>query len=183
MKMQNKLILLATTLFLFLLSACADNSSSSDSGSGSGTGSTQDTVTYTSSFSITKSGNDWKISANGIPLHPVSSTDFVNAYKAQSYSLTLNAQPSAAGSTTALSSQFPKAFGITLDGVKLDPLTAECYDASGTKQSNAQQSCTYRQDALQTIRDLKFDDYFGHSQPNTGAYHYHAYSNAAAKEI
>ncbi len=134
-----------------------------------------------SSFSITQSGNNWEITANGIPLHPLAQSAYVNTYAAQAYHITLTTTP-AIDTITELAAEFPKAFGITLDGVKLDPLTAECYDANGNRIRNPA-TCLYRQDALQTFSDLGFDEYYGHVQPHSGAYHYHAYSEAAAREI
>ena len=175
--MKNKHKLLFSAACVLLLSGCGGGSSNSSTSDDNNSSNTE------SSFTISSQNDSWQIIANGTPLHDLDPDAYANTYQTQSYSLTLDATPNLATADTQISDEFPKAFGITLDGVKLDPLTAECYDASGNRQSNPTSSCTYRQDALQTISDLGFDDYFGHVQPNRGSYHYHAYSSNAAKLI
>lgn len=103
------------------------------------------------------------IVSNGLPNHETG--EFPNAgnpntISEQHYSLSLPTAPELASEPTTYN--VPQAFGIAVNGVKIDPFAAEWY------QNN--RNSGWQLAAL--ANPLGFDDQNAHVQPN-GAYHYH----------
>jgi len=114
-------------------------------------------LTSTVSFSCTATTRT--MTSNGLPDHAPGTfpnPDCPNTISAQSVTQATTLTP-----VVDVQSQV-KEPGHLLNGVKLDPATAESYQNAGT----------WRIEAIQAYRDLGLDDSNAHVQPS-GAYHYH----------
>ena len=128
----------------------------------------------TSSVNITIEGNTRVITANGIPDHLTGrfpNQDNPNAIRAQSYRYTMPKAPEANTRAIALVRQ---PFGIALNGVQLDPGTAEYWQ--GDHDSG------WHYDAKGNAYSLGLDTNNAHVQPN-GAYHYHGIPIALLEKL
>ena len=113
----------------------------------------------TSTVSFTCSATTRTMTSNGLPDHAPGTfpnPDCPNAISAQQVTQATSLSPVVDATSTA------KEPGHLINGVKLDPGTAESYQNAGT----------WRIEALQTYRGLGLDDSNAHVQP-TGSYHYH----------
>lgn len=140
-----------------------------------------ETLMESNSVNITMSGGNRVITANNIPSHMVGlfgggmGSLNPNAITAQNNTYTITASPTAAASITSLlnTSMGPAyAFGVALNGVKLDPVAAEPFpnSAQGTMDPNV--NWEWNLEALNLTADLGLDCNYAHVQPN-GEYHYH----------
>jgi hypothetical protein len=114
-------------------------------------------------LSVTVENGVRTIVSNGLPNHETG--EFPNAgnpnvISEQHYNLSLPTAPEFASDPTTYN--VPQAFGIAVNGVKIDPFAAEWY------QNN--RNSGWQLAAL--ANPLGFDDQNAHVQPN-GAYHYH----------
>jgi hypothetical protein len=105
------------------------------------------------------------VRADGIPDHQPG--QFPNrgnphSIKQQNYDFRVPVHPAKTGRITQLGHQN---FGIALNGVPFDPLTAEYW--------NRDRSSGWNVEAMSGAMDLGLDQHNAHVQPN-GAYHYHA---------
>jgi hypothetical protein len=115
----------------------------------------------TSTVSFSCSGTTRTMTSNGLPDHQPGTfpdPDCPNTITAQSVTQATTLNPSVVSSTGAS----VKEPGHLVNGVKLDPATAESYQNAGT----------WRIEAIQTYRNLGLDSSNAHVQPS-GAYHYH----------
>lgn len=127
------------------------------------------TLSETSSYSMTISGDLRIISANNIPDHTVG--DFPNAeVSAQSKTYEIDLTPSISSSLTPLLGENgPQSrFGILFNGVELDPIAAEPWPHEGLQSPDANWEWNY--EALNIFIALDINN--AHVQP-TGEYHYH----------
>jgi hypothetical protein len=126
---------------------------------------TQTTAKFgTNQVSITVSGGERVINANGIPDHKPG--DFPrrgnpNSISAQSYNLKVPSNPKVAAQPVSAAHAL---FGVALNGVPFDPATAEFW--------NNDRSSGWNYEANTGFLNLGLDEHNAHVQP-TGAYHYH----------
>ncbi|MDB4617585.1 YHYH protein [Verrucomicrobiales bacterium] len=119
---------------------------------------------------IRKRSDEITIEANGMPDHRVgqfSNPQNPNEIAEQRHDIVIPADPKPAATITHIHGGgpgSPKVFGITLDGVLIEPGTAETW--MGDRQSG------WNYEALGGAVPLGLDTNFGHVQP-TGLYHYH----------
>jgi len=118
----------------------------------------------TSFANVTNLATTRVVTANGIPDHLVG--QFPNSgnphqIAAQSVSLAVTLFPVQAGRATSAQGWV---FGVSLNGVVFDPMTAEYW--RGDRQSG------WNYDALGGAVGLGLDENYGHVQPD-GTYHYH----------
>ena len=130
-------------------------------------------LTPASSCTMTTTGTQRVIEANGIPTHPVGA--FPNrrnphTIREQRYYFRIPSQPDIADQPTPLIRQ---PFGIALNGVLFDPGTAEYYQRDRNSKWNYE--------ALSGQISLGLDENHAHVQPN-GAYHYHGLPTALFNE-
>lgn len=128
----------------------------------------------TNKISITIKGSTRVITANGIPDHLTGrfpNRDNPNAIRAQSYRYTIPLTPKANKRAIPLVRQ---PFGIALNGVLLDPGTAEYWQ--GDDDSG------WHYDAKGNAYSLGLDTNNAHVQPN-GAYHYHGIPIALLEKL
>lgn len=114
---------------------------------------------------IDQAGGYRYIASDGLADHPTGA--FPNrgnphTITEQDYAFRVPLTPRLAGRTTALGHQN---FGVALNGVPFDPLTAEYW--------NRDRSSGWNIEAMSGAMNLGLDDNNAHVQPN-GAYHYHA---------
>ncbi len=122
------------------------------------------------------------ISANGIPEHKVG--QFPNrgnphAIRAQRYDFRVPAEPEPAKQITSINSAGRRGppnlpFGIALNGVLLDPGTAEFY--------NGDRRLGWNYEALGGAVPLGIDENHAHVQPN-GGYHYHGLPSMLLQQL
>lgn len=126
-----------------------------------------------SEIDVTEDDTSVKIEANGIPDHKVGrfpNRENPSEISEQGYDIVLPANPEPAPEITFLHSApgqpapRPLAFGITMDGVIIQPDTAEFW--MGDRQKN------WNYEALGGAVGLGLDTNYAHVQP-TGMYHYH----------
>lgn len=126
-----------------------------------------------SEIEVIENGESVKIEANGIPDHkvgPFPNRKNPTEISEQGYDIEFPANPEPAAEITYLHSApgqrapRPLAFGITLDGVIIQPDTAEFW--MGDREQN------WNYEALGGAVGLGLDTNYGHVQP-TGMYHYH----------
>ncbi|MEE9368676.1 MAG: YHYH protein [Pontiella sp.] len=129
-------------------------------------------------------GDELKVTANGIPEHKVG--EFPNrgnphTIEPQKYSFSLPANPSAEKKVISLPGQSNSGrgapnmpFGIGLNGVVMDPDTAEFW--LGDRNSG------WNYEALGGAVTLGIDENHAHVQP-TGAYHYHGMPTGLLDEL
>jgi hypothetical protein len=158
-----------TIVLVMLVAACSDSVDPTEAGGGG-----SDASPYAGSYTImndttgtevtvTVDGGTRRIVANGLPNHETG--EFPNAgnpnsISAQSYDISLPADPKPSAEPTAYN--VPQPFGIAYNGVIIDPFAAEWFNddpASGWQLA-----------AL--ANPLGFDEQNAHVQPS-GAYHYH----------
>lgn len=113
------------------------------------------------------------IESNGIPNHETGqfpNRQNPNSISAQKHVYTVPLNPKKNMLSTALKRQ---PFGIAINGVPLDPGTAECFgQARGQRPSGV---CAWSVEAIVGgLGQLGLDEHNAHVQPN-GAYHYHGY--------
>tara|TARA_B100000941_G_scaffold184607_1_gene132698 strand:- start:221 stop:1168 length:948 start_codon:yes stop_codon:yes gene_type:complete len=181
--MKTKLSLLFLCIFIY---NCADEESDSSDNASDGEcspliavdssrGECTETLSYTSEFSMTTSGDLRKITANNIPAHNVGL--FGNAAGAlnpntitpQNSSYDIDLTPSVANSKTQLFDNGPAySFGILLSGIEVDPVAAEPWPH--TKPVTNSHNWDWNLEA--TMVDIGLDCNTAHVQP-TGKYHYH----------
>jgi hypothetical protein len=122
-------------------------------------------LSETSNITINEGGSFTTIASNNIPDHVVGAfpnSSNPNTIAAQNETYTITATPSIASSTTPLLDGRPMySFGITLNGVELDPEAAEPFGGSNWE---------WNLNALSN--GLGLDCNNAHVQPN-GKYHYH----------
>lgn len=141
-------------------------------------GSCTETLPYTSEVVMTVSGNTRSITANGIPGHMVGLFGNVsgslnpNAISEQNARYSMTANPEKSSSITYLfdPASGPKyVFGITLNGVEIDPEAAEPWPHTRPVNFNTA-NWEWNLDAMSI--NLGLDCNNAHVQP-TGKYHYH----------
>jgi hypothetical protein len=118
----------------------------------------------TNRLSITVSGGERVIEANGWPDHTPGQfprRGNPNRISAQNYNFHLAAHPQTAEKPTPVDHGL---FGVALNGVPFDPATAEFW--------NNDHSSGWNYEANSGFIDLGLDEYNAHVQPS-GAYHYH----------
>jgi len=118
----------------------------------------------TNRVTITVTGGERIISANGLPDHQPG--DFPrpgnpNSISAQNYNFHLPAHPEVAAHPTPAGHSL---FGVALNGVPFDPGTAEFW--------NRDPRSGWNYEAKSGFINLGLDEHNGHVQP-TGVYHYH----------
>jgi hypothetical protein len=121
------------------------------------------TAIGTNRVSITVSGGERVISANGLPDHEPGkfpNSHNPNTIEPQNYRFRVPNAPIVAAKPTAVSHAL---FGIAINGVPFDPATAEFW--------NGDRDWNY--EANTGFMNLGLDDNNAHVQPS-GAYHYHA---------
>lgn len=114
--------------------------------------------------SITEEGGLRVIESNGIPDHETGrfpNRDNPNSIREQDYHFTMPLEPIVNPDPQELNHLL---FGVALNGVPFDPMTAEFYRRDPRTGWNYE--------ALGGAVDLGLDEHHGHVQPN-GAYHYH----------
>jgi hypothetical protein len=119
----------------------------------------------TNRVSITISGGERVIKANGLPDHTPGQfprPHNPNTIYAQSYDLKVPSSPFVAGQVTSAGHAL---FGVAINGVPFDPSTAEFW--------NDDRSSGWNYEANTGFMNLGLDQNNAHVQP-TGAYHYHA---------
>ena len=119
----------------------------------------------TNHVSITVTGGERLIEANGFPNHVPGQfprQGNPNTIAAQNYHFHLPLSPQVADKPTAVRHLL---FGVALNGVPFDPGTAEFY--------NNDPASGWNYEAKSPFINLGLDDHNAHVQPN-GAYHYHA---------
>jgi hypothetical protein len=113
--------------------------------------------------SITVSGGERVIRANGLPDHPAGQfprRGNPNRISSQSYAFHLPVTPRALEKPTPVQGMI---FGVALNGIPFDPGTAEFWNGDPN----------WNYEAKSGFIDLGLDENNAHVQPN-GAYHYHA---------
>ncbi len=118
----------------------------------------------TNRVSITITGGDRVIQANGIPDHPPGKFPRLgnpNSVAAQNYNFHVPLTPQAASSAISSARWW---FGIAVNGVPFEPGTAEFW--------NREPGSKWVYEAKSGFINLGLDEYDAHVQPN-GAYHYH----------
>ncbi|MDF1849481.1 MAG: YHYH protein [Verrucomicrobiales bacterium] len=129
----------------------------------------------TTEVSISEKGDEKQIVSNGMPNHKVGrfpNRANPNEIREQSYDIVIPENPEVSDRTTSTienpggGGRPPRlrVFGITLDGVLLEPGTAEFWQ--GKRDSG------WNYEALGGAIPLGLDENYGHVQPN-GSYHYH----------
>ena len=118
---------------------------------------------------ISKKPESISIVSNGLPDHKVGrfpNRSNPNTISEQSHDIILPGDPEPAPTITYIheGQETPKVFGITLDGVLIEPGTAEVW--MGDRASG------WNYEALGGAVPLGLDTNYGHVQP-TGLYHYH----------
>ncbi|MEM1354860.1 MAG: YHYH protein [Planctomycetota bacterium] len=111
------------------------------------------------------------ITSNGIPDHEPGrfpNRGNPNRITEQSYRYRMPASPEANDEPTAMRG----VIGVALNGVPMDPGTAEFWDPDGRNSRSRDRSSGWNYDALSGKINLGLDDSNAHVQP-TGAYHYH----------
>jgi hypothetical protein len=122
-----------------------------------------------SKATIRKSSDEISIRSNGIPDHkvgPFPNPGNPNEISEQSQDVVIPGNPEPAPDITFIHDGrgVPQVFGITLDGVLIEPGTAEVW--MGDRASG------WNYEALGNAVPLGLDSNYGHVQP-TGKYHYH----------
>lgn len=145
-------------------------------------GACSETLNFTPQYNESISGSTRTITCNNIPDHKVGLFGNVNgainpnAISEQSKSYDITTSPIEAGSFISLiqtTGTFPTAgpkyaFGILLNGVKLDPVAAEPFPHEGAMSANA----NWEWNLEATNVRIGLDCNNAHVQP-TGEYHYH----------
>lgn len=137
----------------------------------------QSAEAFTGDVTISTSGGECSLQSNGIPNHDFNvNGSFANPVSAQNNTYNITTSPAMAASTT------PLALGesaIFLNGVKLDILSAACYNVGGESLGNEKIGCgadeianPWRYDPLSSLNSFGADDNNAHTQPD-GTYHYH----------
>jgi hypothetical protein len=126
---------------------------------------------YDGRISITVTGNTCTIDSNAVPNHNFNATGrFRNAFRPQTQTYVVTAQPRANARPTALSLQVDN--GVFLNGVKLDLLAAGCYGVANGKIGCNDMRMPYRYDPMASTAEFGTDEHNAHTQPD-GTYHYH----------
>ncbi|PZD71267.1 hypothetical protein C1752_07253 [Acaryochloris thomasi RCC1774] len=127
----------------------------------------------TNQVRIQLEGDSRYIYANGIPDHTHGSfpnPGNPNSISPQTYRFRVPTTPKLATQITALRGSL---FGVALNGIPLDPGTAEVWTSQGPSHAfSAQNKAEWRYEALSGRINLGIDQSHAHVQP-TGAYHYH----------
>ncbi len=184
---MKKLLLFITLIFLFscendneeVISSCVSDLEIDQS-----RGDCNESINFTSEFSMTTTNNERIISSNNIPDHLVGlfgggqgslnpneiSPQFENYVISciPTVNPTLTSLLNDAGQGQNLGPQY--AFGIMLNGIELDPVAAEPFPHNGNL-SDPNNNWEWNKEALNV--NLGLDCNNGHVQPN-GKYHYHA---------
>ena len=184
---MKKLLLFITLIFLFscendneeVISSCVSDLEIDQS-----RGDCNESINFTSEFSMTTTNNERIISSNNIPDHLVGlfgggqgslnpneiSPQFENYVISciPTINPTLTSLLNDAGQGQNLGPQY--AFGIMLNGIELDPVAAEPFPHNGNL-SDPNNNWEWNKEALNV--NLGLDCNNGHVQPN-GKYHYHA---------
>ncbi len=131
----------------------------------------QDGRTYTAKVDIAANGATCTIASNAVPNHDFNATGrFANAFREQSQTYTITANPKAAASPSELSLRYDNA--VFLNGVKLDLLAAGCYGVGDGFIGCFDMDTPYRYDPMGGSADFGADEHNAHTQPD-GTYHYH----------
>ena len=124
--------------------------------------SAEETSSSDSEVTITVSGTTRSIVSNGIPDHGLDEdTDYINELKEQTLTYEVTTEPSKNDDTTSYTE--PQKFGVAINGIPLDPFTAEYYKKD--------KSSGWHIEA--TGGNLGLDKYGAHIQRD-GTYHYHS---------
>lgn len=124
--------------------------------------SAEETSSSDSEVTITVSGTTRSIVSNGIPDHGLDEdTDYINELKEQTLTYEVTTEPFKNDDTTSYTE--PQKFGVAINGIPLDPFTAEYYKKD--------KSSGWHIDA--TGGNLGLDKYGAHIQRD-GTYHYHS---------
>lgn len=189
--MKNILFTFASSLIIFIAACGTDDTTddtvnepdcTSDQALDASRGNCDETLSESSAFEMTISGNDRVISANSIPNHKVGLFGQVqgslnpNAISAQNETYTVTLNPTEASSFTSLLSTTgtgrnvgPQySFGILFNGVELDPVAAEPFPHEGMMSPDA----NWEWNLEATNVQIGLDCNNAHVQP-TGKYHYH----------
>lgn len=123
---------------------------------------------------IEERGEDRGIEANGIPAHEVGrfpNRNNPNEISEQDYDIVIPANPEEAPEITPMDGGRARyrVFGITLDGVVLEPGTAEVWMG---QPGSAFRGMPWNYEALGGAVPLGLDTNYAHVQPD-GSYHYH----------
>lgn len=143
----------------------------SESTIGQATTATQADGGLTNQVQIEVRGEYRYITSNGIPDHKPGNfpnRGNPNRISEQRYRYRVPANPVANDQPTAMRG----VIGVALNGVPMDPGTAEFWDPNGRNNRSHDRSSGWNYDALSGKIDLGLDDSNAHVQPN-GAYHYH----------
>lgn len=177
--------LIAWSLFLaFAFVSCKDEEETDTTGVNCSSeitfdnsrGDCDQSLAFTSQFSISSSNGNWIISANSIPDHKVGLFGRMtgalnpNAISPQNESYTITQNPQLTGNLVAcLGANGPQyRFGILFNGVELDPVAAEPWPHEGIMSPDA--NWEWNLEALNVSIGLDCNN--AHVQP-TGQYHYH----------
>lgn len=121
------------------------------------------------------------IESNGIPNHETGqfpNRQNPNSISAQKHVYTIPLNPEKNMLSTPLRRQ---PFGIAINGVPLDPGTAECYGQ--VRGQRPQGECAWSEEAIVGgLAQLGLDEHNAHVQPN-GSYHYHGYPKGLINQI
>jgi len=183
---MSKLNLLIFAILALFLVACDDGEDTptvsdctSDQVLDASRGDCNETLSFTSQYQESVSGNTRTITANSIPDHNVGLFGMgpgalnPNAISQQSETYRVSVNPSEATSfTSLLSTGTPGgpqySFGILFNGVELDPVASEPFPHEGTMGPNV--NWEWNLEALNV--NLGLDCSNAHVQPS-GKYHYH----------
>ena len=143
----------------------------------------QNNNNFTGEIAITVSDNTCTITANSIPNHDFnhSPANFATVTSEIAASYDIPSNPTIANSITELSLSYNDA--IFLNGVKLDLLSAGCYNVgSGMVGCNdSYLGIAWRYDPMSPLNSFGTDSHNAHTQPD-GQYHYHGNPNAMFEE-
>lgn len=156
--------------------AVVDENCSSNQTLDSSRGACNETLSASSTYNQSFSGNNRVITTNNIPNHKVglfgmgSGSLNPNAISAQSSSYSITTNPVAATTFTPLLSSTGPAysFGVLLNGVEVDPVAAEPFPHEGMMSPNV----NWEWNLEATNVNLGLDCNNAHVQPQ-GKYHYH----------
>jgi hypothetical protein len=132
------------------------------------------TTVGTNRVSMTVSGGERLIQANGIPDHKPGQfprRGNPNSLSEQHYSFQVPSQPRAQAHPTPIDHAL---FGVAVNGVPFDPGTAEFW--------NRDRRSGWNYEAKGSSIDLGLDEHNAHVQP-TGAYHYHGIPTGLLKAL
>jgi hypothetical protein len=134
----------------------------------------QRSIRYQGSLTIAISSEKCSFTTNQIPNHDFNDATAAfadNVSEQESETYTVISSPTAANTTTALDLIYDNA--LFLNGVKLDLLSAGCYNVGDERSGCFDINQAWRFDPMSPLNNFGVDSHNAHPQPG-GAYHYHS---------